>query len=68
MIDVVVIVILLGLLVAVFTSSIPPKQENLPEYRFQRVPKPAAEMTGAEAVPVGAARHSAIGSDDGSRS
>jgi len=68
MIDVVVIVILLALLVAVFTSSIPPKQENLPEYRFQRVPKPAAEMQGAEAGPAGAARNSAIGSDAGGRS
>lgn len=36
MIDIVVIVILLGLLIAVFTSSIPPKQGDVPEYRFSR--------------------------------
>ncbi|GGC70590.1 hypothetical protein [Undibacterium terreum] len=46
MIEIVVIVILLGLLIAVFMSSIPPKQENLPEYHFERTPKRAVAKDG----------------------
>ncbi|MES2071267.1 MAG: hypothetical protein V4488_13020 [Pseudomonadota bacterium] len=66
MIDIVVIVILLGLLVAVFTSSIPPRQEDLPEYRFSRSKTPNGNKPGGK---VGKSEPGAVaGNDLGSRS
>ncbi|HTD03094.1 hypothetical protein [Undibacterium sp.] len=48
MIDIVVIVILLGLLIAVLTSTIPPRQEGMPEYRFKRVARHGVAADSAE--------------------
>ncbi|MES2104093.1 MAG: hypothetical protein V4634_08745 [Pseudomonadota bacterium] len=48
MIDILVIVILLGLLVAVFASTIPPRQEGMPEYQFKRVARHNAAQDGAD--------------------
>ncbi|MFZ6646781.1 hypothetical protein ACO0LO_13755 [Undibacterium sp. TJN25] len=52
MIDIVVIVILLGLLVAVLTSTIPPRQEGMPQYRYERnkrIPKQGKAFSEGDA-------------------
>ncbi len=64
MIDIVVIVILLGLLVAVLTASIPPRQEGLPEYRFKRIPKGGKSFNSGDAGADAQAR-AAAGVDGG---